>query len=171
MADPPSHKQVKPKDQTTEAPKDVPEPSKPLPWLRDHQRMRVRQQRVTHLRDALERIEKHRQLFRDDVENVYAETDQARAFRKYREPDALQILNDAKGNQSLNPPKLAREINAYFARKRSKQRVDRATVYRILTGKTTRPNPATVNALIHVLKLPPQSAQVVRRQLGLTEKF
>jgi hypothetical protein len=164
MADPPKDKSGKPDNHATEERKGLPDE---LAWLPDHARMRQERLRAT-----LERLGQRRQSFHGGLlENVYGETDEARVLRKYRERDALQILNAAAAELSLNPPRMAHEINAYFARKRSKQRVDRTTVYRILNGFTKKPNPATVNALIHVLKLSKESAQVVRRQLGLTKEF
>jgi hypothetical protein len=162
MADPPKDKSGKRDDHTTEERKGLPDE---LAWLPDHARMRQERLRAT-----LERLGHRRQPFHGGLlENPYGETDEVRALREYRE--ALQILNAAAAELSLNPPKLARKVNEFFARKRLKERVDRTTVYRILSGRTKRPSPATVNALIHLLKLPPESAQVVRRQLGLTKEF
>jgi hypothetical protein len=70
----------------------------------------------------------------------------------------------------LNPPRLAREIQTMLKRRGlNKPKADRSTVYRILNGRTKRPNPAIRNALVEVLKLDVEDASTVQRGLGWNE--
>ena len=82
-------------------------------------------------------------------------------------PAAVRIMLAAMEQQGLNPPKLAVRILAILSRtKQTKAKVDRTTVYRIVGGKTERPQPAVRNALIEALELSGEDATTVRRELG-----
>jgi hypothetical protein len=68
--------------------------------------------------------------------------------------------------QSLNPPQLAMKMQEILKRTRqAKGTVDRTTVYRIVEGKTLRPHPGIVNALINALQLTEEDATIVHREL------
>jgi hypothetical protein len=82
---------------------------------------------------------------------------------------AVRIMHAAMQQHGLNPPKLAVKIRAILRGTRSKAKVDRATVYRIVGGKTKKPQPAVRNALIEALQLKEEDATIVRRELGAVE--
>jgi hypothetical protein len=83
---------------------------------------------------------------------------------------AVRIMQAAMQQQGLNPPKLALKILAILRRAmQSKAKVDRTTVYRIVGGKTKKPQPAIRNALIEALQLKEEDATIVRRELGAVE--
>lgn len=81
----------------------------------------------------------------------------------------LQILREAMDQQGLNSPGIARKIQAILKPKKGNRlKVDRTTVYRIVQGRTTRPQPEVREALIEVLGLTREKASIVRRGLGGT---
>ena len=81
-------------------------------------------------------------------------------------PGALDFILEAMNHRSLNVPKLATEIRALLRRKRmSRLKADRATIYRIVRGRTKWPNPALRDALIEVLRLPADKVEIVRHAL------
>jgi hypothetical protein len=81
----------------------------------------------------------------------------------------LQILREAMDQQGLNSPGIARKIQAILKpEKGNRLKVDRTTVYRIVQGRTTRPQPEVREALIKVLGLTGEKASIVRRGLGGT---
>jgi hypothetical protein len=83
-----------------------------------------------------------------------------------RESAPLRIMRAAMQQQSLNPPQLAMKMQAILKRTRqAKGTVDRTTVYRIVEGKTSRPHPGIVNALIDALQLTEEDATIVHREL------
>ena len=83
-----------------------------------------------------------------------------------RESAPCRIMRDAMQQQSLNPPQLAMKMQAILKRTRqAKGTVDRTTVYRIVEGKTSRPHPGIVNALIDALQLTEEDATIVHREL------
>jgi hypothetical protein len=56
--------------------------------------------------------------------------------------------------QGLNAPQLAAKARAVLKRRGEKKlKVDRATIYRLVNGKTKNPNPLLLNAVFEVLKL------------------
>jgi hypothetical protein len=83
---------------------------------------------------------------------------------------AVGIMRAAMFHQGLNPPKVATKVRAVL-RQTSGQRpkVDRTTIYRILNGKTKRPDPSLRNALVKVLKLTVEDAEIVKRELARGE--
>jgi hypothetical protein len=76
----------------------------------------------------------------------------------------LLILRRAMEKRGLNPPKLAPALRARLP-SGLQLKIDRSTVYRIITGATTRPQPAIVQALITELCLSGEEAEVVRSGL------
>ena len=81
------------------------------------------------------------------------------------EADPLRIMRAAMQQQGLNPPRLAVRILAILRRtKQAKATVDRTTVYRIVAGKTKRPQPGIRNALIEALQLTGEDARIVQRE-------
>jgi hypothetical protein len=90
-----------------------------------------------------------------------------RALRPESKPPASRILIAAMGRLGLNAPQLARKIQTSLkGRGLTRLKVDRATVYRIVHGRTKRPNPAIRNALIEELQLQGEDAATVRRGLS-----
>ena len=83
-----------------------------------------------------------------------------------RESAPCRIMRAAMQQQGLNPPELAVKMQAILKRTRqAKGTVDLTTVYRIVVGKTSRPHPGIVNALIEALQLPEGDATIVHREL------
>ena len=70
------------------------------------------------------------------------------------ETEAANQLLAAMHRQGLNAPRLALLVGSVL-RKRgvTKPKVDRATIYRLVHGKTRRPDPSIRNAVLEVLKL------------------
>jgi hypothetical protein len=82
------------------------------------------------------------------------------------ETDPRRIMRAAMQQQGLNPPKLAVKMLAILRRTRqAKGTVDRTTVYRIIEGKTKRPQPGIINALIEALQLTEEDARIVHHEL------
>ena len=95
---------------------------------------------------------------------------QKRARLSAQADGPAQILTAAMERLGLNPPRLAREIQTMLKRRGlNNPKADRSTVYRILNGRTKRPNPAIRNALVEVLKLDVEDASTVQRGLGWNE--
>jgi hypothetical protein len=75
-------------------------------------------------------------------------------------------MRAAMQQQGLNPPELAVKMQTILKRTRqAKGTVDLTTVYRIVVGKTSRPHPGIVNALIEALQLPDEDATIVHGEL------
>jgi hypothetical protein len=86
-------------------------------------------------------------------------------------PPALRIMHDAMQRRGLNAPKLASSIRVILRRqKQAKVKVDRTTIYRIMDGKTKRPNPEIAHALIEALELSEKDATIVRKALSDRQK-
>jgi hypothetical protein len=82
-------------------------------------------------------------------------------------PDALGIMRAAMEQQGLNAPKLAVKTLQILSRRSNwRGKMDRSTIYRILEGKTKRPQPATTLALIEALQLTEGDAAIVHRSIG-----
>jgi hypothetical protein len=84
--------------------------------------------------------------------------------------DANRIMKTAMDRQGLNPPALAKRVQAAVNRRRKGQKtlkVDRSTVYRIISGETKKPNPAIRNAIIEELKLSPEERSSVNAFFSL----
>jgi hypothetical protein len=80
--------------------------------------------------------------------------------------EAVRIMRAAMQQLGLNPPKLAVRMLAIMRRARqTNAKVDRTTVYRLVEGKTKKPQPRLRNALIEALQLPEEAATIVRREL------
>ena len=83
---------------------------------------------------------------------------------------AVGIMRTAMFRQGLNAPKVATKVRAVLRqRPGQKLKVDRTTIYRILNGKTKRPDPTLRNALIEVLELTGEGAEIVMRELARVE--
>jgi hypothetical protein len=81
-------------------------------------------------------------------------------------PIHLGILEAAMERHGLNPAKVAVKIRPLLKRKKAALKGDRSTIYRIVKGKTLRPQPAIRNALIEVLELKGDDVLIVQRGLG-----
>jgi hypothetical protein len=78
---------------------------------------------------------------------------------------ALRIIRAAMQQQGLTQPRLAVKMQAILKRtKQAKGTVDQTTVYRILAGKTKRPQPGIINALIEALQFTEEDAQIVHNE-------
>jgi len=81
------------------------------------------------------------------------------------EVELRRIIRAAMQQQGLNPPRLAVKMQAILKRTRqAKGTVDQTTVYRILAGKTKRPQPGIINALIEALQFTEEDARLVHRE-------
>ncbi len=81
------------------------------------------------------------------------------------EVELRRIIRAAMQQQGLNSPRLAVKMQAILKRTRqAKGTVDQTTVYRILAGKTKRPQPGIINALIEALQFTEEDARLVHRE-------
>jgi hypothetical protein len=60
----------------------------------------------------------------------------------------------AMRSQGLNPPRLAAKVRALLKRRGKKPKVDRSTIYRLVSGQTEHPDPEILSAVLEDLQLP-----------------